>query len=107
MIRPIDLHDQLTKTPLLERVQQAEKVAEEGQQKFQQLFAQHTAEKQMQATQPTHQDEKIVDTYEKHRQAQQEDQAERDKEKQNAGKTEPDEDEPVMTQLGFEIDLMA
>ncbi len=106
MIRPIDFHDQLTKTPLIEKVQQAEKVAEEGQQKFQQLIAQHSAEKQVQTTQPAHQDEQIVDTYEKQRQ-QQKDQAEKEKKRSQPARTEPDEDEPIMTQLGFEIDLKA
>ncbi len=106
MIRPIDIHDQLTKTALLEKIQQAEKVAEEGQQKFTHLNARHTVEKQLQTTQPSHEDERISDSYEHEHQARQEEE-EKDTEARSHEEAPRDEDEPLMTQLGFEIDLLA
>ncbi len=104
MVRPIDIHDQLTKTPLIERVQQLEKTAEQGQQKFSQIYNEQFSQKQLQTTQSVDSDDKIRDTYEK--QARQQD-AQKQKKKHAAKSEKSDDDEKEMTLLGLEIDLLA
>ncbi|RMD96194.1 MAG: hypothetical protein D6814_11855 [Calditrichaeota bacterium] len=105
MVRAIDIQDQLTKTPLIEKVQQGEKAAEEGQLRYQHLNMDQVAQKQLKRPPALNQDEQITDSYERKQQGSQQQTKERPK--TPASHAEPDLDEQEMTHLGFEIDTYA
>ena len=106
MVRPIDIHDQLTKTPLIERVQQMERAAEEGQQKYSQIYNEQFSQKQLQTAQSVDGDEKIKDTYEKQEKQAKQQGKQKSRSKRDSRTDSPDEDEKEMTLLGLEIDLL-
>lgn len=104
MIRPIDIHDHLTRVPLLERIQQTEKAAEQGQQKYAPLVNEQMTRQQLEIAPSVHQDERVKDSYERGRQ--QSRQSREQSSKKRPAKETP-ADEGATTLLGLEIDLLA
>ncbi len=99
MIRPVDLSDHLGKTPVLERVQNVDKVSEEANQKQFQSAMQSISRTRIESAEPANKDER----------ADNEEQEKKQKRHMKARKRQPqtddDPDEKEMTHLGFKIDV--
>lgn len=102
MIRPFDVADNLSKTPLVEKVQHADKIAAEGQQKYLHADLKHLTEKQINTTQPTHEDEQ-VENESKRRNPENPQSNDRHAKKKKERGDDPDEKE--MTNLGRKVDV--
>ncbi|HHL73223.1 MAG TPA: hypothetical protein ENJ29_12015 [Bacteroidetes bacterium] len=99
MIRPVHLSDTLGKTPVLERVQNVDKVSEEANQKQFQSAMQSISRTRIESAEPSHKDERADNDEQEKKQQRQQHSARKQSE------TEDDPDEKEMTHLGFKIDV--